>query len=267
MKNKATQKWLLMTIPITALLTIAAGGGLFIEGLYRDTPSFVAQAVAQDLVTLVVGLPALVISAILATRGSKRAFLIWLGVLVYLIYTYAVAAFSVQFNSMFVVYVALLGCSLYSLIGGIATADLKGIKASFTEKIPTKAISNYLVIIAVLFYFLWLSEIIPALLTGEIPQTVKDTVTPANAIHVLDMAWILPAMVLTAIWLRRKQEIGYTSAGALLTYVSLMILAIMSMVVFMIKDGHTVVIGQIVIFGVLLIINSGMSIWYLRELR
>jgi hypothetical protein len=244
-----------MTIPIAALLAIAAGGGLFIQDLYRDAPSFVAQAVAQDFVTLVVGLPALIISVILAKRSSKRAYLVWLGVLVYLIYTYVVAAFSVRFNSMFVVYVALLGCSLYSLIGGIATADLKGIEAGFTEKTPTRAPSNFLVILAVLFYFLWLSEIVPALLTGEMPQAVKDVETPTNAIHVLDMAWILPAMGLTAVWLRRKQGIGYASAGALLIYVSLMVLAIMSMVVFMTRDGHPVVIGQIVIFGVLLIIN------------
>ncbi len=74
-------------------------------------------------------------------------------------------------------------------------------------------------------------------------------------------------MGLTAIWLARKQEIGHASAGALLTYVSLMILVILSMEVFMMRDGHPVIIGQIVIFSVALIINSGMSIRYLEELR
>ena len=50
-----------------------------------------------------------------------RAQLIWLGVLVYLIYTYVTYAFVVRFNPLFLVYVALLGCSLYALIGGLAT--------------------------------------------------------------------------------------------------------------------------------------------------
>lgn len=60
----------------------------------------------------------LVASAILAGRGSGRAHLVWLGVLVYLIYSYIIYALSVQFNPLFLVYVALLGCSLYALIGG-----------------------------------------------------------------------------------------------------------------------------------------------------
>jgi hypothetical protein len=32
---------------------------------------------------------------------------------------------------------------------------------------------------------------------------------------VVDMAWILPGMLLTAVWLWRKQAIGYALAGAL----------------------------------------------------
>ena len=80
--------WLWLTGPIAVLVAIAAGVGFFIDDLYRDAPVNAAQAVGQDLITLVVALPTLVISAILALRGSRRAHLVWLGVLVYLVYTY-----------------------------------------------------------------------------------------------------------------------------------------------------------------------------------
>lgn len=191
--------WLWLTIPIAALLTMASGGGLFISGLYRDAPYFVAQAVGQDLISLAVVLPMLTISAILTSRGSRRAKLIWLGGLTYLVYTYVVAAFDVRFNSLFLVYVALLGCSLYALIGGMVTTNMSGIKACFTEKTPVKAISIYLAVLAVLFYFLWLSEVLPASLAGGIPKSVQDNGTPANAVHVLDMAWVLPAFLITSV--------------------------------------------------------------------
>ena len=69
--------WLWLTGPISVLAAIAAGTGFFIEDLYRDAPVNAAQAVRQDLITLVVALPALVISAILALRGSMRG--IWCG--------------------------------------------------------------------------------------------------------------------------------------------------------------------------------------------
>jgi hypothetical protein len=124
--------WLWLTGPIAVLVAIAAGVGFFSYDIYRDAPLNAAQAVGQDLITLVVALPALVISAMLALRGSRRAHLVWLGVLLYLVYTYLIYALAIQFNALFLVYVALLGCSLYALIGGLATTDFAGIKAHFS---------------------------------------------------------------------------------------------------------------------------------------
>ena len=259
--------WLWLTFPIAILLTIAAGGGVFISGLYRDTPYFVAQAVGQDFISLAVVLPTLTVTAFLASRGSPRARLVWLGGLVYLVYTYVVAAFDVSFNSLFLVYVALLGCSLYALIGSLVTADMAGIKACFTEKTPVKAVSIYLAVLAILFYFMWLREIVPALMAGEIPQSIRDNGTPTNAVHVLDMAWVLPSFGITAVSLWRKQALGYTLAGAILSYGVFLILAILSMVVFMIREGHPVVVPQVVIFGALFAISLGMLIWYMKGLK
>lgn len=133
MSSRSTTIWLWLSAPIALLVAIAAGVGFLIEDLYRDTPINAAQAVGQDLITLVVALPVLVISAILAVRGSRRAHLLWLGVLVYLVYTYLMYALAIKFNPLFLLYVALLGCSLYALIGGLATTDLARMKAHFSE--------------------------------------------------------------------------------------------------------------------------------------
>ena len=268
--NKSTRRanwWLWLTIPIAILLAVAAGGGLFIKGLYRDTPNLVTQAIGQDAITLVVALPTLVISALLTSRGSQRARLVWLGGLIYMVYTYVGYAFAVRFNSLFLVYVALLGCSTYALIGGLVATDWAGIKAGFTEQTPVKAVSIYLAVIAVLFYFLWLSEAVPASLTGNRPQSLIDAGTPTNLVQVLDMAWFLPATAITAVSLWRKQPIGYTLAGAILTFVVLLTLAILSMVVFMGRAGQPVVIPQVVIYGALLMVSIGLLIWYLKNLK
>lgn len=256
--------WLWLTFPIAILLAIATAGGLFMNGLYRDNPYYVAQAIGQDFISLVIVLPTLIVSAFLASRGSTRARLIWFGGLIYLVYTYVVAAFDTSFNSFFLVYVALLGCSLYALIGGLVTSNMPDIREDFTEKTPIKAVSIYMAVLAVLFYFLWLSEIVPALLAGGIPQSIQDNGTATNAVHVLDMAWILPAFGITAVSLWRKQALGYTLAGALLSYAVLLVLAILSMVEFMIWRGQPVVVPQVVIFGGLFAISLGMLIWYLR---
>jgi hypothetical protein len=264
-----TQAWLWLTVPIAILVAIAAGSGLFVNGLYRDSPIFVVgQAVGHDLVTLVVALPALIVSVILAGRGSQRARLIWLGTLIYMVYSYLLISFTVRFNSLFLVYMALLGCSSYALIGGLATTDLEGEKARFTEKTPVKVVSIFLAVMVVLFSFYWLSEIVPALIAGDLPRLALWTETPTNPYYVLDLAWILPALGLTAIWLWRRRELGYTLAGALLTYTAVIGLAVMSETVFAHRYGHPGDIsGEIATFAISTVVTLCMLVWFLRGLR
>ena len=263
----ATRIWLWLTGPIAVLVAIASAVGFFVEDLYRDAPLNAAQAVGQDLVTLVVALPTLLISAILALRSSMRARLVWLGAIGYLVYTYASYALAIKFNALFLVYVALLGCSLYALIGGLAITDFAAIKARFSRGTPVKAVSIYLGLVAVLFYFMWLSEDVPALLAGVVPQGVVDGEAPTDVVHVLDMAWILPANALAAMWLWRGRPLGYALAGTLLCFLSLLVLAIMSMIVFEVLYGLAAGVGIAVFFGVVLAISLGMLVWYLRELK
>lgn len=260
--------WLWLTAPISLLLAVAAGGELLISGLFRgDARYLVVQAFGQDYVTLLVALPALVICAILAGRGYERARLVWLGGLVYVVYTYTIYAFHVRFNPLFLVYVALLGLSIYALAGGLATTDFERIKARVTSKTPVGAVSVFLVVIAGLFYLTWLGEVVPALLAGEVPRSVADNGTPTSGVHVLDMAWILPATALAAWWLRRGRPIGYALAGVLLSFFSMLALAIMAMMVAMILYGQPVAPLMAVVFGIVAAASAGMLLWYLRGFK
>jgi len=264
MKHPAGRGWLLLTAPIALLLVVAAGGELVFDVFRGDSPYLVAQAVGQDLVTLAVALPTLLAGAALAGRGSDRARLLWLGVLVYLVYTYAIYAFHVRFNSLFLVYVALLGLSLYALIGGLATTDFEGLKARYATRYaaregPAKAASTFLLAVAALFYVVWLGEVVPALLSGGVPQSVADNGTPTGGVHVLDMAWILPALALSGIWLRQERAVGYALAGALLAFLPLLALAIVAMVVAMALYGQAASVAPATIFALL----GAASLWVL----
>lgn len=256
-----------LTFPIVILLAIAAGAGLLSSGLYRDSASLAAQALGQDLITLVVALPALVICALLAARGSQRARLAWLGLLVYVAYTYASYAFGIRWNPMFLVYVALLGCSTYALIGGILAVDRTRIKASFTDRTPVRAVSIFLLVIAAVFYLMWLSEAGPASLTGITPESIQQDGTPTNVIHVLDMGLLLPALVIAAISLWRRQPLGYTLAPAFIVNLAFLALAILSMAVFQARAGEPASMPMVIIFVALFALSLGVLIWYLKNLR
>src|SRR5690242_4418304 len=82
----------LLTAIIIPLAFIASLGGLFISGLYRDTPQIVPTMQGQDAVTVLIT-PILLVSLLAARRGSTRATLIWIGLLGYVFYTYTGAAF------------------------------------------------------------------------------------------------------------------------------------------------------------------------------
>jgi hypothetical protein len=267
MNHKQNNIWYWLTLPLAVLIFIAAGGGVFFSDLYHDTTYLITQAVAQDLATLVIALPTLVITAVLAVRGSAQAHLVWLGVLIYILYTYIGYAFAVKFNILFLVYVGITGCATYALIGGLATTDFSAIKAQFDETTPTKALSIFFAVIAVLFYFVWLSDALPASLADTPSQELIDSGTPTNFIHVLDMAFFLPALLITAVLLWRHHPVGYTLAGALLTFQVIIATAILSMVVYMVQAGDPISVPLVVIFGTLFVVSLGLTINYLRHLQ
>lgn len=267
-KTARPEVWLWLTAPIAVLVATATVSELLVGNIFRgDELNFVAQAIGQDYVTLTVALPVLVVGGILAGRGSGRARLVWLGTLAYVLYTYAIYAFHVRFNPLFLVYVALVGLSLYALIGGLATTNFEAIKARFSRRTPVKAVSIFLVLLATLFYLTWLGETVPALLAGGVPQSAVDSGTPTNAVHVLDMAWVLPAMLLAAVWLWRGRALGYVLAGALLTFGALIVVAVMAMVASMSLYGQDVAIAEASVFGTVALVIAAVLILYLRGLK
>jgi len=95
---------------------------------------------------------------------------------------------------------------------------------------------------------------------------VKEDGTPTNVIHVLDMAWLLPALIIAAVSLWRKKPMGYVLAVALLANLVFLALGILAMIVFQARGGEPVIIPLVVIFVALFAISIGMLIWHLREL-
>src|ERR1700738_4571234 len=123
---------------IDALLVLLASvSGIFLKSVYaRETPSWAVQGIGQDIVNLV-AVMVLLIAAYFVNNGSVKAFLVWSGVLLYLLYAYVIYAFDIHFNSLFLVYVAIVGLSFYALVGSVRHLHLNDLRASFSA--TTKA--------------------------------------------------------------------------------------------------------------------------------
>ena len=203
--------------------------GLTIDRIYEgETPDLVAQALAQDAVNLAVISPGIVISAVLALRGSLRAYLVWLGLLAFTAYNYLIYTVGIQLVSLFLVWVVILGLALYTLIAGLLLTDIDRVRTSFAEGRWRSTAGWFLVVVGTLFAVLWLIEIIPATLHDEPLESARDVGWPTNIVHVLDLAFFLPAVIAGGLLLHRRHPLAYAVAPSLLVFVITTGLPIMS---------------------------------------
>jgi len=262
-------RWLWLSIPIAALGAVAAGGAIVFDSIYdRDTEHFGTQAVSQDWVTLLVAVPAILILGWYAARGSFPARLMWHGVAFYFAYTYTIAVFMLRFNAMFLIYTSLLACSIFAVAGGLSALNwASATRVRFGEEWPRRGTIVFLWFIVATFLFLWLSDIVPALLDGTLPESLSESETPTNGVQVLDLALMLPTAGLTAVWLRQGDSKGYVFATGLITYVCLLGLALAAMVVGLTVADLSSDIAVAVAFATVTVISAVLLSRMLRAMK
>ncbi|MFB6165687.1 MAG: hypothetical protein ABEJ31_11065 [Haloarculaceae archaeon] len=252
----------LASVVTLGLSIVATAVGLFVPGFYRDAPVLLPQVYGQDLLTLTVAVPALGVALFYATNGSLRAYVVWLGVTGYLLYTYASYAFMTAFNQLYLVYVALLWLTLVAFVGGTVRLDADELKRAVGEQSVWPYVS-FQALVVVLVAFLWLSDILPATLEGTTPQSIVAAGLPVNVIYSLDLGIVVPAFALSAYWLSRRRPWGYAFTAVLLVKIVTLGGAVLAMVYFVIRDGQAVPLPQIVIFGALTLLSLGLTIRFL----
>jgi hypothetical protein len=203
----------------TVLAGVAALAGLLVTGLYVDAPNWVQQAQGTDLATLFLAVPVLAIGLFSTGRGHPAGRLAVVAGLLYLVYNYAIFAFSVAMNPLTAMYIAILGLAVWSLVLGgreavAGTEDL-------TERLNRRAAGGFLIAIGLLFGLLWLGQIAATSTTGILPPDLVKAGISANPVYALDLAFFLPLCVAAGMGLLRR-----TSAAAfaipLLIWVPLM---------------------------------------------
>ena len=211
-----------ISLLIALLLTVSSLGGLCLPLTYAaETPLHAAQYLGNDAGNLLLIVPILLIVAFLALRGSIAARLIWMGTLVYLVYDFLGYAFATHFNSMFLAYCAVLGLSFFALVETLLTLPIPEIAHRFGPRTPRKTTAAVLLLMGLAMVFHWMSEILPALFAGRVPQAVRDSGLFTEPVAVLDLAFGAPACLLVAILLLRRKPLGIVLGPVLLTFLFL----------------------------------------------
>ena len=266
--TRGTSLWICLSIAAALIAIAGSVVGLTARPIYSGlTAVFLPQALAQDVANLAVTSPSMLILAAMALRSSIRAYLLWLGVVTFTIYNYVIYTFSIPFGPLFLLWVGVLGLCLYALIGGVTALDHDAVQARFVRRRPLQVVGWFLIITAVFFGFLWLSEDVPALLAGRMPQSVTDMALPTNPVHVLDLAFFLPAVIATGVLLLRGKPLAHTVAPSMIVFLVLTGVPILLTPVVQAMRGQAAAWGVVVPIGTLTLALIALLTWLMSSIR
>lgn len=239
---------------------------LYQKGLYaRDSVSMATQAIAQDAVTLVLGIPMTLISLFLISKENKKGIFLLTGTIGYILYTYTSYSFLAFFNRFYLVYIAIMALSFYDFILCVCELNQYNLKDEFTYKFPYKGLSIFLWVTGVVIGLMWLGRIAPALMNNTAPFGLEHYST--LAIQTLDLGVIVPACFVTGHLLRKEKQMGYLFSIVLVIKAVTMAAAVSTMAISM--NLHSVEISnvELLVFPTIFCICTFFMIRILKEVK
>jgi hypothetical protein len=253
---------------LTGLLTlISCMLSIFNNDIYQDGEWANAQWLGQDMVTVALALPFLLISFLKGIRnGESRWAMVYCGVLLYYAYTYSFFMFAARLTVLYLFHLPIFGLAVIGLV--ISCIGLFGNDESFTldRKGLKIAIISYLLVISLMISFLWLNDILSHLLHPDHRSDTPDGEAPL-IIYSLDLAIIIPLMICAAFLLYRKTRWGYLLTGLILTKTSTLGFALMAMALSMYAQKLEPDYFLIVLWCIIGILGSALTISYLLSLK
>jgi hypothetical protein len=234
---------------------------LYGKGLYRHMSADVAiQGIAQDYVTLFIGIPLLLLSLVFFRRGFLKGHIFLAGITGYFMVTYVFYLCMAMYNELFLVYVLLAGSSFYSFL--LLMNDLAGKTSAekFSVRFPRKVAGWFLVFNALLIASLWLKVIVPPLIDGTLyPAALQHYTT--LIVQGLDLALLLPGSFISGILLLKNHKAGYLYAPVYIVFLFLIMTALLSKVISM--SLHGVPAGPAIVIIPLITLFTAILSWFI----
>jgi hypothetical protein len=204
---------------VAILMAAASAAGLLYRTVIYPTDELLRSFVCNDVVNLFIGLPILLGSMWLAWRGKPIGLLFWPGALFFVLYNYLVYALAMPLNVAFLLHLALVTLSVYTIIGLVASIDGKAVQQRLTGAVPERLAGGVLAGLGLLFFLRVIGVIVNAL-TSQTPIVETEL-----AIHTSDFL-ITPAWVVCGVLLWQRKELGYVTGLGLLFQASMLFIGL-----------------------------------------
>ena len=211
------------------------------RGIYQHMSAEVAiQGIAQDYVTLFIGVPLLLLSLYWFYKESLKGRFLLAGTLAYFFVTYLFYLTMGTFNQLFLLYAFLLGTSFFALALTLLSFDIRRLPEQFRASTPVKFTGGFLIFNASSIAMLWLSIVVPPLLDGSIyPQSLEHYTT--LIVQGLDLGLLLPLAFVSGILLLQRQPWGYLLAPVYFVFLSILMTALTAKIIAMGLDGYNII--------------------------
>lgn len=226
------------------------------RGIYQHMSAEVApQGIAQDFVTLFIGVPLLFIALLWARKGSLKGRFLLAGTLGYFLVTYLFYLIMAMYNPLFLVYVFLMGTSFFAFSLTMLSFNVEKLPVIFRENTPVKFAGGFLIFNALSITFLWMNIVVQPLLDGTIfPKGLEHCTT--LIVQGMDLGLLLPLGVISGVLLIRKKPFGYLLGTVYFILLSLIMTALTAKIIAIVMLGYNIipVIFIIPIFNLLSIV-------------
>lgn len=205
---------------IAALVAATSLAGLLFQAALYPTEELRRSFVSNDAVNLFIGLPVLLGAMALTRRDKMVGLLFWPGALLCVPYNAIVYAVAMPFTWQFVVYLAQIVLSGYTIFRLVAAIDGSAIRQRLAGRVFEKLSGGVLAGLSGMFFLRAVAQIAGAL-TGS--QTVAGA----------EMATLIADLVCAPIWvvggvaLWRKQALGYVGGAGLLFQLSMLFVGLL----------------------------------------
>lgn len=220
------------------------------RGIYHnDSIAVAAQGMAQDIVTMVLAIPLLIIALYFSRKGLLKGRLLLTGTLGYFLYTYVSYTFLWMYNPLFIVYVALMSLSFFAFTLSMMSFDLRILRTHFDNRLPVRFLGGFQISFAIAIGLLWLGKIIPTFLSSNAPVGLEHYTT--LVIQGMDLGFIVPIAILSGILLIKREPFGYLITSVVIMKGITMGTALTAMILGQAYAGVKMSLAEIVIFPVI----------------
>ena len=163
-------------------------------GVYANNAlQVVAEGVGWDVFTLVIAVPAMLVAALLAWRGSFRGTVLAAGILGYFVYMYLEYAVTWAFGPLFPLFVGILALSVMGLVGIATLLAGEPLATRFDERFPRRAWVFLSIGMSLMLVVMWAGRIAQGL--AGTPELHGETTMTVQA---LDLGLMVPISLLIA---------------------------------------------------------------------